>query len=269
LQAYFDLARSFRKAAVYSRTTTWVFRLGPMLGLASAAVAGLVLPLAGREAPLGFEGDVFAFAGMFALGRFFTMLAALDTGSSFEGMGASREAAFSALVEPGLLLALALVCLPSGSAALGPALAELPRWTGGAFHAELISAAVALFVVLLAENSRIPLDDPNTHLELTMVHEVMVLDHSGPDFGFVVWGSRLKLFLSSALLFRVLVPATPHASVRSVLALLGGLLAVGMAVGVVESLMARLRMRRVPQFLLGAAVVAGLGLMVLVHRGHP
>jgi formate hydrogenlyase subunit 4 len=269
LQGYFDVLRLLRKGAVYSRTTTWLFWTAPAVTVAGTLVAGLLLPLASRYTPLGFEGDVFAFACLLGLGRFFTMLAALDTGSSFEGMGASREAAFSALVEPALFLALALVCFSSGSTSLGPAFGELPRISGGAAHAEIISAAVALFVVLLAENSRMPVDDPTTHLELTMIHEVMVLDHSGPDFAFVLWGSALKLFLCSSLLVRVFVPVPAHAGALDLLLLTGGVLAVAAAVGVVESVMARLRMRRVPQFLLGAALVAALGLMVLVHRGHP
>ncbi|HSP92967.1 MAG TPA: NADH-quinone oxidoreductase subunit H, partial [Thermoanaerobaculia bacterium] len=207
LQTYADVWKLLRKGAVYSRTTTWIFRAGPIVSLAAVLCAGLVLPLASNASPLGFPGDVVAFAYLLALGRFFTMAAALDTGSSFEGMGASREAAFSAFAEPALFLSLAIVCIPAGSATFGEALGTLPWTTWGVSHLTFLAAALSLFAVLLAENSRIPVDDPNTHLELTMVHEVMVLDHGGVDLAFVLYGACLKLWLWSALLVGVLLPA--------------------------------------------------------------
>jgi formate hydrogenlyase subunit 4 len=269
LQPYFDIWRLLRKGAVMSRTTTWVFRAGPVVSLATALCAGLVAPLATASAPLGFAGDVIVFAYLLGLGRFFTMAAALDTGSAFEGMGASREAAFSALAEPALLLALAIVCIPAHSASFASAWAALPFGTWGPDHPALPAAAVALFVVLLAENSRIPVDDPNTHLELTMVHEVMVLDHSGPDLAFILYGSAIKLFLFASLLVHILLPIPAALGWASVGLFVAGLLAVAIAVGIVESITARIRLPRVPQFLIGASVIAALGLAVLLYRGMP
>ncbi len=268
-QPYLELWRLLHKGAVYSRTTTWLFRASPIIGLAAALSAGLLTPLAGAKAPLGFAGDVILFAYLLGLGRFLTMTAALDTGSSFEGMGASREAAFSALAEPALFLALAVVCIPAGSASFEHAWAALPFGTWGPDHPALPAAAAALFVVLLVENSRIPFDDPNTHLELTMVHEVMVLDHSGPDFAFILYGSAVKLFLFASLLIHLLLPVPPQVSWASVGLFMGGLVAVGVAVGTVESVTARIRLPRVPQFLIGASVIAALGLAVLLYRGMP
>ena len=181
LQAYFDLAKLLRKGAVYSRTTSWVFRAGPIVGLAAIASAGLLLSMGGAPALVSFGGDFVLFAYLLGLARFATALAALDTGSAFEGMGAAREVTFASLAKPALFLVLLVLARATGtlslSGMLGPGLAA--AW--GHAAPALVLAAIALFVVALAENSRIPVDDPNTHLELTMIHEVMVLDHSGPD----------------------------------------------------------------------------------------
>lgn len=269
LQPYRDLWKLLRKGAVYSRTTTWLFRAGPMVSLAAILCAGLLLPLAAGTSPLGFSGDVVLFAYLLGLGRYFTMVAALDTGSSFEGMGASREAAFSALAEPALFLSLAILCVPARSVAFADAFRELPWTHWGAAHPTYFAAALSLFVVLLAENSRIPVDDPNTHLELTMVHEVMVLDHSGPDLAFVLYGSAVKLFVLGALLTHVLLPIAAGGGWQAVALLGAGELGLAVLVGVVESVTARLRLPRVPQFLVGAAVLAAVGLAALLYRGEP
>ncbi|HET9795746.1 MAG TPA: NADH-quinone oxidoreductase subunit H [Thermoanaerobaculia bacterium] len=269
LQPYRDVWKLLRKGAVYSRTTTWLFRAGPIVSLAAVLCAGLVLPLAANASPLGFPGDVVAFAYLLALGRFFTMVAALDTGSSFEGMGASREAAFSALAEPALFLSLAILCVPARSATFSDAFGRLPWTTWGFEHPTFLAAALSLFAVLLAENSRIPVDDPNTHLELTMIHEVMVLDHGGPDLGFILYGSAIKLFVIGALLTHVLLPIPADGGWRGVALLCGGEIGLAGLIGVVESMMARLRLSRVPQFLVGATVLAAVGLGALFYRGAP
>jgi formate hydrogenlyase subunit 4 len=269
LQSYRDIWKLLRKGAVYSRTTTWLFRAGPIVSVAAVLCAGLVLPLAANISPLGFSGDVVLFAYLFGLGRFFTMAAALDAGSSFEGMGASREAAFSALAEPALFLSMAILCVPAGSATFSDAFGKLPWTTWGFEHPTYLAAALSLFAVLLAENSRIPVDDPNTHLELTMVHEVMVLDHGGPDLGFILYGSAVKLFVIGALLTHVLLPIPSSGGWHGIALLSGGELALAVLVGVVESVMARLRLPRVPQFLVGAVVLAVVGLAALLYRGAP
>jgi formate hydrogenlyase subunit 4 len=268
-QPYVDLWKLLHKGAVYSRTTTWVFRAGPVVSLATAVCAGLVLPLAAGVAPLGFDGDVVVFAYLLGLGRFFTMAAALDTGSSFEGMGASREAAFSALSEPALFLSLAILCVPARTVGFGAAFGALPWVTWGPSHATLLAAALALFAVLLAENSRIPVDDPNTHLELTMIHEVMVLDHGGPDLALISYGGAVKIFVIGALLVHVLVPIPASGGWRGLALLAGGEIGVAVLVGVVESVMARLKLARVPQFLVAATMLAGIGLVTLFYRGVP
>jgi formate hydrogenlyase subunit 4 len=267
-QPYLDLWKLLHKGAVYSRTTTWLFRAGPIVSLAAALAAGLLTPLGAASSPLGFSGDVILFAYLLGLGRFFTMAAALDTGSSFEGMGASREAAFASLAEPALFLVLAIVCVPAGTASFAEAWAS-PWQTWGPAHPALPAAAVALFGVLLAENSRIPVDDPTTHLELTMIHEVMVLDHGGPDLAFVLYGSAVKLFLFASLLVHMVLPVPPAGGALGAGVFVAGAAAVAVLVGIVESVTVRIRLLRVPQFLVGASVIAALGLAVLLYRGTP
>jgi len=264
LQAYFDLAKLLRKGAVYSRTTSWVFRAGPVVGLAAVASAGLLLAMGGAPAPISFAGDFVLFAYLLGLARFVTALAALDTGSPFEGMGAAREMTFASLAEPALFLCLLVLARATGTLSLtgmlGPA---LPGAWGHAGPA-LVLAAIGLFVVALAENSRIPVDDPNTHLELTMIHEVMVLDHSGPDLAFILYGAALKLFLFGAIFSRVVLGRAEGALASEAL-FLAGVLVFAVGVGLVESVMARLRMIRVPQLLVGASVLSAFALVLLLR----
>jgi formate hydrogenlyase subunit 4 len=268
LQPYRDLARLFRKGAVYSSTTTWLFRAGPIVSLSAILCAGLLVPLHSGFAPLGFPGDVIAFASLLALARFATLLAALDTGSSFEGMGASREASFAALAEPALFLGLAIACIPAGAASFEAAWASLPWETWGAAHPAMLAAAGAIFLYLIAENARIPVDDPATHLELTMIHEVTVLDHGGVDLGFILYGSAIKLFLVGSLFVHLILPVPAGGGWAGAAVLLAGQLLLAIIVGGVESSMARLRMPRVPQFLIGASVLAVMGLVALFYRGQ-
>jgi formate hydrogenlyase subunit 4 len=267
LQPYFDVIRLLRKGAVYSRTTTWVFYFGPMVSLAAALCAGMLIPMVSATSPLGFTGDIILFAYLLGLGRFFTMAAALDTGSAFEGMGASREAAFSAFVEPALFMTLAIICIKANSVAFGGVFGNLPWSSWGFGHPIYIAVAVVLFIIILTENSRIPVDDPNTHLELTMIHEVMVLDHSGPDFAYIMYGAAVKLFVMGSLLLHILIPIPAAGGFVGAAMLLGGEIVLAVLIGVVESVMARLRLPMVPQFIMGASVLALLGLAVLFARG--
>ena len=264
LQVYFDVAKLLRKGAVFSVTTTWVFGLGPALGLAATATALLLVPQGGLPGLISFNGDFVLLAYLLAAGRLATMLSALDTGSSFEGMGASREAAFSALAEPALFLALAALAAQRGGISLQAMLAGSAPGDLAALQPAPALAALSLFVVLLAENCRIPVDDPTTHLELTMVHEVMVLDHGGPDLGLIEYAAALKLWLYCALVAGVLLPSLPGRLWPDTLLSLGVILALGVAVGAVESVMARLRMNRVPQLLTWAAALSALALILKV-----
>ena len=265
LQLYWDLARLWRKGVVYSRTTTLVFRLGPVVLLAATLLAAALLPLDGRRALLSFPGDLVAFAGLLGLGRFLMVLAAMDTGSSFEGMGASREVTVAAFAEPALFLCFIVLVLATGQLDLagmyGPPLAA--AWPLAA--PSLVLAAGSLFIVALAETCRVPVDDPLTHLELTMIHEVMVLDHSGPDLALILYAGAVKMALFGALVAGVLLPRADRPPGLALAALLVGLVVVAIAIGVVESVMARLRMNRVPQLLIAASALAMFALILLLR----
>jgi formate hydrogenlyase subunit 4 len=268
LQAYRDLRKLLSRASVYSATTTWVFRAGPLVGLA-ALLSALALVPAGRfPALVSFSGDLLLVVYLLAAARFATALAALDTGSAFEGMGASREMAFGVLAELALLLALASLARTTGAWSLTAISDGLTwaSWSGSA--SSLLLVAVALFGILLVENSRIPFDDPATHLELTMIHEVMVLDHSGPDLAAIELGSMLKLWLFAGVLATVISPFQTDAVALDALVHVGVILGIGAMVGLVESGMARLSLLRVPQILLAVALIALLS-MTLTAPGSP
>jgi len=264
LQPYFDVIKLLRKGSVFSRTTTWVFKAGPVVGLVTALFAATLMPLGGHLAPISFEGDLVLFAYLLGLGRFFTVVAALDTGSSFEGMGGAREVTFSCLTEPALFFGLIVLTRLSGSLSLstmiGSGLGQ--AWYHGG--ASLVLVAASLFIVLLAETCRIPVDDPNTHLELTMIHEVMVLDHGGPALGLIHYAAALKLFVLGAIVVRIAVPYGGNLWVGwGVFAL--GMVLLAVLIGVVESTMARLRMAQVPILLVAACLLSAFG-VVLVAR---
>lgn len=271
LQLYFDLAKLLRKGAVYSKTTSWVFRAGPIVGLASAVSALFLLPLGGAAAPVGFSADLILLAYLLGVMRFFTVVAALDTGSAFEGMGASREVQFSALAEPALLLGLAAIARAGGGGSFGSFLSlsdMYSRLSIGVWMQSgpaLLMVAGAFLVVFLAENSRIPVDDPNTHLELTMIHEVMVLDHSGPDFAMILYGASLKMWILGSLLSGLLVPVRTGNIFMDAAATIFGLFVLAVITGIVESTMARLRLLRVPQLLVGAGFLSTLALVLVLR----
>ena len=263
LQPYYDIVKLLQKGSVFSRTTTWVFRAGPVVGLATALLAGTLVPIGGQRALIAFPGDFLFLAYLLALARFFTAAAALDTGSAFEGMGAAREATYACLAEPALVLGLLALARASGSLSLstmlGPGFGSL--WSHQS--ASFVLVAAALFIVLLAENSRIPVDDPNTHLELTMIHEVMVLDHGGPALGLITYGAAIKLFVFATVLARLLVPVPALGFWTGWAITTASLLALAVVIGVVESTMARLKLTHIPAFLIAAVLLASFGVVLL------
>ena len=261
LQPYFDIAKLLGKGAVYSGTAGWILRAGPVVGLACAVTALAALPWAGSPALLSFQGDLILVAYLFGLMRFFTVIAALDTGSAFEGMGASREAWLGALAEPALLLGLASIARTQASSSLAEILTRGVQ--GAASLPSLILSAAAAFIVFLCENARMPIDDPNTHLELTMIHEVMVLDHCGVDLAFIQYGSAVKLWVFGGIVTGMLLPRTGRFLEDAGLSL-AAMLALCVATGIVESTMARLRMNRVPQLLVAAIAMSALAFILVL-----
>ena len=265
LQLYWDLAKLFRKGMVISDSTTWIFFAGPVIGLLTAFGAGLFVPLDALNAPLHFAGDFILFAYLLGLGRFFTATSALDTGSAFEGMGAAREVTYATLVEPILFCNFIALSQLSSSFSLSEMLVHSLESSSSGALAISILASVTLFLIVLVEGCRIPFDDPNTHLELTMIHEVMVLDHSGPLFGLILYGAAIKLFVLSALFVDLLIAPGFRGGALGMFCLLLGVFGVSIAIGLIESTMARLKLTHIPRLLVGAFFVA-LFSIVLVLR---
>lgn len=262
LQPYFDIYKLLRKGMVISTTTTWIFQVAPVVTLAATFLAGMLIPFGAFSSPIHFSGDLILFVYLFGLARFFTTSAALDTGSSFEGMGAAREVTFACISEAAVLLGLLVLVRLSDTFSLTPMLlAPLSHPP----EAPVFLAAAGLFIVLLAENSRIPVDDPNTHLELTMIHEVMVLDHSGPLLGIIQYASAMKLLIFETVVLHLVAPfhtGLPGADWPVFIIEIIGMSGV---VGAVESMMARLQMRHIPTLLAAASLLCGFGFVLMVR----
>jgi formate hydrogenlyase subunit 4 len=233
---------------------------------AATLAAALLMPLGNHPAPLSFNGDMILFAYLLGLSRFFTVAAALDTGSSFEGMGGAREATFSCLAEPALFFSLVVLARISSSLSLTGMLNDFPPvvWFGSG--AALLLMVGALFILLLSENCRIPFDDPNTHLELTMIHEVMVLDHSGPGLAAILYGSALKLFLLGALFIHITVPFRSGNFILDWCAFTGSMILLSIVIGIIESTMARLKLTRVPQLLIAACILSAFAMLLVLRQ---
>lgn len=259
LQLYFDLARLWQKSVVLSTLASPGFVFGPAVAWVAVAGAALLLPLGPAGSVVSFRGDMLVLIYLLALARFCTAWAALETGSAFEGMGAAREVSYAVLAEAAIIAAVLALCIQTGSTALVTMLS--PAAGAGA-----VLLAAGLFTVLLAENCRVPFDDPNTHLELTMIHEAMVLDHSGPPLAMILHGAAMKLLLFSLLLVEAVVPMDKLTSLAATVALIGGVLAVTVGVGLVESLLARLAFRRVP-LLLTTAFLLCLFALLMAWKG--
>jgi formate hydrogenlyase subunit 4 len=265
LQLYYDLFKLARKDMVISTTTSWIFRVGPWVGLVSVAMAGFLVPFGNFNAPVSFEGDMILFVYLLAVNRFFTTTAALDTGSAFEGMGASRELTFAFLTEPTIFLAFLMLGKVSQTLTLTGFLTAPVLGYTSSLVAPLVLVSLGLFLVLLAESSRIPVDDPDTHLELTMIHEVMVLDNSGPLLGAIQYASSMKFLILGAILLHTAVPFAWGSALPDGLLFTAELLALAVVVGVVESSFARLRLKRVPLFLTGALLACGASFLLVMR----
>lgn len=254
---YYTLIKLFKKGSVYSSSTTFVFKLGPVISLAASITVLMFLPIAGFNPVFSFNGDVIFVLYVLGLGRFFTIAAAMDTASPFEGMGAAREAYFPIICEAAMFMILIFFYRITGELQLSAYFAGSNTqniWSLAG--APLVFIVLSFFIILLTENSRVPVDDPATHLELTMIHEVMVLDHSGPDFGLIELGSFCKLMFYSTIISRMIVPFESAIFGFPVVMYIAGLLIVYVAVGVTESITARYRMDKVPKFVLTSFALA-------------
>ena len=266
-QPYLDLGKFLRKDMVISEHASWIFRAMPYVLFVSTLLAGLMLPMVSASAPLSLFGGALAFVGLLALGRFFLALGGLDPASAFGGMGSSREMTIAAIAEPALMLAIFTVAITAHSTNLSEMLmaAHGPTWK--LLNPAHILAFAALFIVLLAETGRIPVDNPATHLELTMIHEAMILEYSGRYLALIEWSASVKQLVLMALLVNIFFPigiATDPSAASvglSLIWLTAKLLALAGAVVLVETTNAKLRLFRVPDLLSAAFILATLALL--------
>ena len=251
-----DVLRLFRKGAVYSETTSFVFRIAPTIYFASVFVALLVVPFGRSKGLISFNGDFIFFAYVLALGKFFSIIGALDTGSSFEGMGASREALYSMFAEPAFFLVMGSLGLLTGYTSFHEIFMALHLGSSISYALAAMAASVLLLIAMI-ENSRMPIDDPKTHLELTMVHEVMILDNSGFDLGLILSAGYLKFAIYGALIFNLFIGMIPYGYAIPMFFIIQ--LALAIIVGVIESFMARSRMNHNAQFIV---VLSSVSLLI-------
>jgi formate hydrogenlyase subunit 4 len=266
-QSYFDVVKFLRKDMVISEHASWVFAVTPYVLFLTALSAGLLVPMVTAQAPMSLFGGVLALVGLLALGRFFLALAGLDTASVFGGMGSSREMTISAIAEPAMMLAIFTVAITAGSTNLSQ-IVLVSQGTGWKFldpsHA---MAFAAMFIVLLAETGRIPVDNPATHLELTMIHEAMLLEYSGRYLALIEWAVSIKQLVLMALLANIFFPVglaantTPVAFGLGLLFFMAKLIVLAGAVVLVETTNAKLRLFRVPDLLSAAFILAMLALV--------
>lgn len=269
-QIFFDLVRLVRKTPVYSEVTTWVFPVSATVVLVTTLLTAAIAPVVPGYAPWSAPCDFVFFAYLMGLGRIFIMLGALDTGSAFEGMGASREGTYAALIEPAFFITLGTLALASGQTTF-----ESIFNSAGPWHVTLflkLSCLVSLFILLQTESARVPVDDPTTHLELTMIHEVMILDHSGPELAQIQYAAAMKTTIYAGLIAALLNPF--GATESPVLAAIASLVLIALTsigVGLVESLMARLRFQTLPYYSFAAlvAAVVSLSLLAINHGAFP
>lgn len=261
-QLYFDLAKLMKKECVISATSGGIIRFAPSVILIFTIASAALLPAGMTASPLGFSGDVLLFCYLLGMCRIMSILAALDTGSSFQGMGASREALFSALAEAALFAVLAFLAIFSDSLSLagmlcGTGLNSFLDFT------PLLLAVLAMFLILLAENCRVPFDDPETHLELTMIHEAMILDYAGPDLAAILYASALKLWIFAGFITSLLLPPGIFPVWGEIALSFAGILATAVITGIVESSMARYRFLKVPPLLIAAVIMPLLAILFL------
>jgi formate hydrogenlyase subunit 4 len=241
-----DVIRLFRKGAVYSTTTSIIFQIAPTIYFSSVVMAMLVVPFGQSKGLISFNGDFIFFAYVLALGKFLSIVAAMDTGSSFEGMGASREALYSMFAEPAFFILLGSMALLTGQTSFQQIFASLHLGSTISYAIAALAAFV-LTMIMMIENSRMPIDDPKTHLELTMVHEVMILDNSGFDLGLILSAGLLKFAIYGALIVNLFIGMFPYEyTIPMFFAIQFG---AAVITGTIESFMARFRMSHNAQFI--------------------
>jgi formate hydrogenlyase subunit 4 len=266
LQPVRDVIRLFRKGSIYSETTSIIFRIAPVISFSSVIMACLVVPFGSYKGIVSFDGDFIFFAYVLALGKFFSIIAAMDTGSSFEGMGASREALYSMFAEPAFFILIGSFALLTGNTSFYNIFSSLHLGSSITYTLGAMASFV-LVMISMIENSRMPVDDPKTHLELTMIHEVMILDNSGFDLGLILSTGYLKFAMYGAIIADFFIGGLSFIPAIAIFLLIQLLYAV--IVGLIESFMARFRMSHNPQFILALSSVSFLiflGVLLVLQK---
>ena len=263
-QPLYDFIKLMKKDFVISKTTSTVFKIAPVVQIASVLFASMFVPLACGSALINVSAGLIIFAYTLSLGKFVSLISAMDTGSSFEGMGASREACFTTIVEPAFFMLIASIMALSGNFTFD-SLQNILASAGNYGVLIQIFAVVVLFIMILIEGSRVPVDDPATHLELTMIHEVMILDNSGSDLAFFTWANSIKMLLLSSLIAFIVIPQG-LTEWMAVLAYLLIMFVISVIIGTVESAMARFRMSHVFEFVFLMSSFALVVLSLVVAR---
>ncbi len=265
-QSYYDFLKLLHKGEVISKTTSFIFAIAPSVNTAAVLFALMIVPIPGFGSLINFPGDFVVFAYMLGLAKFMTVLAAMDTGSSFEGMGASREVTFSTIAETAFFIVLGSLALLTKQTSFETIFAALGISAGYTVLVKIL-LVLSLFIMLLTEGSRVPVDDPNTHLELTMIHEVMILDYSGPNLAYMVYATAMKMVIISMLIADLIIPGNIPAEIVLPFYILT-LSAIFVLIGLIESLIARSRMSHVPQFIFMMTALSLTAFAVIIFFLH-
>lgn len=266
LQPYRDLRKLFGKEAIVAETTSIIFRMAPYIVFSSTLLAVAVIPLVATMLPTAAIADIIVLFGFLALGRFFLVLAGLDAGTAFGGMGSSRETMISSMAEPAALMAIFILAMTAHTTNLAAAI-ELSLQNGFVIRPSFLFALIALLMVAVAETGRIPIDNPSTHLELTMIHEAMLLEYSGRHLALMEWAASLKLMLYGVLISNIFFPwgiateLTVPAILIALLAIIVKLFVLAMILALSETVLAKMRVFRAPQYLNLAFFLALLGMI--------
>jgi formate hydrogenlyase subunit 4 len=261
LQPYYELSRIFKKETINASTSSYISRIAPLINLIALLTAAAMLPVGNWEPIISFEGDIILFAYTLGLARFFLILAAMDIGSSFEGMGAAREATFALFAEPIFFFTIGSISFISGFTSLY-SLYHSIELTNISYIVFIVICSISVFILAITESSRMPVDDPTTHLELTMIHEVMILDNSGIDLFLYQYSSYIKLFMYAVLEISLFNPFTYNNGWVGAILFLIGSLALALTLSVIETITSRLKMKQISQYLLFATAIGILNLLI-------
>jgi len=261
LQPYFELMRLLKKETINATTSSFISRISPLINFAAMLIAASMLPVGNFKSIISFDGDIILFAYILGFARFFQILAAMDIGSSFEGMGAAREATFALFAEPIFFFSIGSISFLSGMTSLYDIYHSI-QLTNISYEVFIIICSISVFMLAVTECSRMPVDDPNTHLELTMIHEVMILDNSGFDLMLYQYSSFIKLFIYAMLEVGFFYPFALQNYWLGIIIFVVGLLALSLSLAIVETITSRYKMKNIPQYLLFATAIGILNLLI-------